>query len=55
MIRFCTFVLLQVMDAAYVCYVIDLDNKSCNSQIVHRVFGGEREVLYAMKNVDANK
>jgi hypothetical protein len=40
MIRFCAFILLQVMDALYVCYVIDLDTEQCHSSVAHEIFAG---------------
>eukprot|EP00158_Paraphelidium_tribonemae_P007502 Partr_v1_DN28271_c0_g1_i3_m75535 putative Solute carrier family 44 member len=38
--RFCTLILVQVMDALYVCYVIDIDKQECHSQAVHLAFSG---------------
>ena len=46
MIRFCTYVLLQVVDAIYVAYVIDLDTHGCHSTDVHSIFGSNCEVVF---------
>lgn len=38
MVRFSTLILVQIMDALYVCFVIATDTNQCHSQAVHMAF-----------------
>ena len=43
MVRFFTFIITQVMDATYICYVIDLDTRQCHSVQAHQIFSSSSE------------
>lgn len=43
MIRYCSFIVIQVMDAAFVCYVIDVDTQQNHSQQAHEAFAAGSE------------
>lgn len=46
MLRFCSFILLQVMDAVFVCYVVDLDSNQVNSQLAHAALSGDEATIW---------
>lgn len=42
--RFFTFIITQIMDALFVCYVIDVDSNKCHSTAIHRIFSDMSDI-----------